>query len=131
MEILIIKENQTVLDFNSKEVKAKHILKSKQFKTATVITMTTLMILNGGTAFAGTSTAHGITQINQGGNMIMDIVKAIGWFICWVGCVIEILRSLMQGDTKSIAKIMMKYALGFSALYMFPWLMELIKSVFA
>lgn len=36
----------------------------------------------------------------------------------------------MQGDTKSIAKIMMKYALAFAALYIFPWLLDLIKGIF-
>ena len=44
---------------------------------------------------------------------------------------IDILKSLMQGDTKSIPKIVLNYALAYAALLLFPWLLDLIKGIFA
>lgn len=70
-------------------------------------------------------------KITQAGVTILSICREIGYWACIIMCVMEIIRSLMQGDTKGITKIIAKYTIGFAALYMLPWMFDIIKSIFS
>ncbi|BDR77058.1 hypothetical protein [Clostridium tetani] len=70
------------------------------------------------------------TKINSAGGALLSVVRSFGYWICLIMCGLEIIKSLMQGDTRSISKIIIKYILGFSALYFLPWLFDLIREVF-
>ena len=61
------------------------------------------------------------------GNKIYGIIQMAGWFIC----AIAVLKALMEGDTKSIPKVMMRFGLGFAALYIFPAFLDMIKGIFS
>lgn len=70
-------------------------------------------------------------QIDRGGATILNVVRHLGYWACIIACTLEILRTVLQGDTKSIGKCIAKYSIAYGALYLLPWLLDLIKSIFA
>lgn len=134
MQICVIYSNSTIDKFKNRQKKkynanleliAKHINADTELKKKTVFILGSLLYVN---EVVGAADPFG--KIDVAGNTILGIVRKIGYWCCIVGCIIDIIKALMQGDTRSIAKIMMKYALAFSALYIFPWILDLIKSIF-
>lgn len=70
-------------------------------------------------------------KIDKAGMVILGLCRKFGYWACIAMCALEIIKSLMSGDTKSISKIISKYAVGFGALYFLPWLFDLIASIFS
>ena len=70
-------------------------------------------------------------KINTGGFMILGVMQTIGYWLCIISCIMEILKVVMNGSSKDVGKIILKYVLVFSSLYLMPWLFNLIKVVFA
>ena len=135
MEILIIKNNKTLVNLEFKSLNQKYkenmdLINSKlnsdtKLKKIIVMTLGSVMFVNSVVNAAGP-----MDKVNVAGSTILGIARTICYWLCLIGCVMEIMKSVMQGDTKGIAKIMMKYGLAFASLYMFPWLLDLIKSIF-
>lgn len=76
-------------------------------------------------------TAEAVGRIDSAGNMFLGIVQSIGYWLCLIGCIMEILKSVMNGSSKDVGKIMMKYLLIFAALYLMPFAFNLIKDIFS
>lgn len=134
MKICVIYSNNTIDKFKDKqrekynsnlELVAKHINTNTKLKKEAVFVLGSLLYVN-----EVANAADPLGKIDTAGGTILNIVRRIGYWCCIIGCIIDIIKALMQGDTKSIAKIMMKYALAFGALYIFPWILDLIKSIF-
>lgn len=71
-----------------------------------------------------------LSKVNQAGSTLLMVVRTFGYWVCLIMGIVEVIRSLLNGDTKSIAKITAKYLLGFSSFYALPWLMDIIKGIF-
>lgn len=112
---------------NGLESIARKIINNDRLRKITVFTIASLNYMGAVQA----STIDAIGRINTGGFMILDIVQTIGYWLCIIGCIMEILKSVMNGSSKDVGKIMMKYILIFAALYLMPWLFDLIKEIFA
>lgn len=118
------KEQKQRYNFNL-ELIAKHINSDNRLKKQAIFILGSLLYVN-----EKVSAAADFGKIDTVGNTILGIVRKIGYWCCIIGCIIDIIKALMQGDTKSIAKIMFKYGLAYAALYIFPWILDLIKSIF-
>lgn len=70
-------------------------------------------------------------NIDIAGNKILGICRNIGYWMCLIMASIEIIKSLMQGNTKGITSIIAKYAIGYGSLFLMPWLFDLIRDLFA
>lgn len=134
MKVCIVYTNSNIEEFKRKqklkynenlELVAKYINDDKKIKKACIFVLGTLFYLND-KVYA----ADRLGKIDRAGNTILEIVRRIGYWICIIACVMDIVKCLMQGDTKSIAKTMLKYALAFAALYIFPWILDLIRGIF-
>ncbi|KZL88738.1 hypothetical protein [Clostridium magnum] len=134
MKISVIYSNSTMADFKKRqkdkfneniELVAKHINSNTELKKKVAFVGGSLLYMND-----IVNAADPMGKIDAAGNTILGIVRNIGYWCCIIGCIIDIIKALMQGDTKNIAKVMMKYALAFGALYIFPWILDLIKSIF-
>lgn len=76
-------------------------------------------------------TADAVGRIDSAGNMFLGIIQSIGYWLCLIGCIMEILKSVMNGSSKDVGKVMLKYLLIFAALYLMPFAFNLIKEIFA
>lgn len=134
MEICIIYENSTLREFKERqkikynenlELIAKHINADNKLKKMFIFTLGSLFFLSN-KVYA----ADPLKKIDVTGGTLLNVIRRVGYWICIIACIIEIVKSIMQGDVKSVGKIMMKFALGFAALYIFPWILDLIRSSF-
>jgi hypothetical protein len=136
MEILIINNNKTVTNWKYKtpsekqkeymEIAAKRINSNTRFKR-------TFVFLVGSLMYCQNVLAQGadLSKINNGGHTILNIIQSIGYWIAIIMAAQEIIKNLMQGDTKSTGKSIMEYSLGYGSLYLLPWIFDLIKSIFS
>ena len=103
---------------------AKEIKKYKRMERAFVVAIGSIMHCSKVAAAVNTS------KIDVAGSTLLTVVRSFGYWICLIMCILEIIRSLMQGDTKSVSKIIVKYIMGFGAFYFLPWLFDIVKDVF-
>lgn len=104
---------------------AKIVMKDDRLKKLTVFTLGSLMYCNNVLA------NDAADKIDVAGWKILNIARSVGYWVCLVMCITEIIKTIMEGNAKNITKIMMKYALAFAALYFFPWILDLIKEIFS
>lgn len=83
------------------------------------------------TSTALADTAEAVGRIDSAGNMFLGIIQSIGYWLCLIGCIMEILKSVMNGSSKDVGKVMLKYLLIFAALYLMPFAFNLVKEIFA
>lgn len=102
------------------------IKKDKYIEKLVVISLACMFML-GKVAHASTEAED---KIGIAGNKFFGIVKVLGYWLCLIGCIAEILKSVATGSSKDIGKIMIKYILIFGAMYIMPWAFDLIKEMF-
>lgn len=103
------------------------IMKDDRLKKITVFTIASLNCMS--TVYA--DTAQAVSKINNAGNAFLTIFQSIGYWLCLIGCIMEILKSVMNGSSKDVGRIMLKYILIFAALYVMPFAFKLISEIFA
>lgn len=135
MEVSIIWDYKLVrnYDFSRKERQSLDSwigkIEKKDTKLYKVLVFTVAGLNYANTVLADTSAA--VSKINSAGYMILSVAQSIGYWLCLVGCIIEILKSVMNGTSKDAGKIMIKYILYFAALYLMPFAFDMIRDIFA
>lgn len=135
MEISIVLDNRLVknFDFGRKEKVSLDSwignTKKKDTKLYKTLIFTVAGLNYASTVLADTTVA--VSKINSAGYMILSVAQSIGYWLCLVGCIIEILKSVMNGTSKDAGKIMMKYILYFAALYLMPFAFDMIRDIFS
>lgn len=112
---------------NGLESIARKIINNDRLRKITVFTIASLNYMS--TVYADAKEA--VARIDNAGLMFFGIIQSIGYWLCLIGCIMEILKSVMNGSSKEIGKLMMKYILIFAALYLMPFAFNLIREVFA
>lgn len=105
---------------------ATKIVENPKLKRLVVFTVASLNYAS--EVLADTTDAFG--KINKGGSMILGVIQTVGYWLCVLSCIMEILKTVMNGSTKDVGKVMVKYLLIFGSLYLMPWLFDLIKAIF-
>lgn len=111
---------------NGLESIASKILNDDRLRRMTVFTIAGLNYAS--EVLADTSQA--VAKINVAGYTFLNIVQTLGYWLCLIGCIMEILKSLMNGSSKDVGKLMLKYLLIFAALYLMPFAFDLIREIF-
>lgn len=111
---------------NGLESLATKILNDDRLRRMTVFTIAGLNYAS--EVLADTSQA--VAKINVAGYTFLNIVQTLGYWLCLIGCIMEILKSLMNGSSKDVGKLMLKYLLIFAALYLMPFAFDLIREIF-
>lgn len=114
----IIKFNDFI---NNNYHKKDKILHSKRIKQLSLFVLANCMYTQ--TVYAA--------NIDAAGQKVLDVCRNVGYWMCLIMATIEIVKSLLQGNTKSITPIITKYAVGYGALFFLPWIFDLIKSIFS
>lgn len=124
---------EDILSFDREYVKsygaeafATRIMYDPKIKKVAIFLIANMLMLNKAILAQDTVGA----RVDAAGWKILNIARSIGYWICIVMCTVEIIKCVMEGDTKNISKIMMRYCLAFAALYFMPWMLDLIKDIF-
>lgn len=136
MEILVMNNYKTIVNWKYKspskiqkeymEIAAKKINGNTRLKRSFIFLVGSLMYCQNVLAKGAD-----LTRINKGGLTILSVIQGVGYWIAIIMAAQEIIKNLMQGDTKGTGKSIMKYSLGYGSLYLLPWIFDLIKSIFA
>lgn len=71
-----------------------------------------------------------LTRLDEGGMKILAIVRAIGYWIILIKCIMELVKAAMEGDSNAIGKIIMTYVMIYGALFFVPWALRLVEGIF-
>lgn len=69
------------------------------------------------------------SKIDSAGTILLTIVRTAGYWFCIILACKDIVGTLIEGNTKAVGQIVVKYIVGFGALYALPWLFDLIKEI--
>ncbi|WP_051350722.1 hypothetical protein [Caloramator sp. ALD01] len=71
-----------------------------------------------------------LSKVDKAGITILTIIRRVGYWACIILALMDIVKNLMEGDTKSIWETIAKYTVAFTTLYLLPWLFDLIAAIF-
>lgn len=100
----------------------------KNPKTRKLLVTLTACLLHCSVVFADVATAT--KKMNEVGGVVFGLCQTASYWLCLISCGIEIARCIATGDSKSIAKVIPKYILGFGGIYFLPFIFDLIKDIF-
>lgn len=72
----------------------------------------------------------GLAKIDAIGFKFLTVIQHIGYWVCIIMCLVEIIKNVSSGDYKKIGAIIAKYLLILAALYGLQWAFDFIRSVF-
>jgi hypothetical protein len=127
----MVRTKEEINKLGTSEYIAKKILNDQRFKKMFAFSVGSLLYFSKTIISAAEPTVKGLDKINYAGNTLLTVARTIGYWVCLVMCIVEIIKSVANGDTKSISKIVMKYILAIGAFYMLPWLFDLVKAIFS
>ncbi|WP_027633405.1 hypothetical protein [Clostridium hydrogeniformans] len=108
---------------------AKVVMADKKLKALTTFVMANTLMLKKACA-SSAEIAADLGKVDLAGGTLLTICRRFGYWVCLIMCIAEIIKSLSQGDTKGIGKIVAKYTIGFATFYFLPWIFDLIKAMF-
>lgn len=111
---------------NGLESIATKMMNNDRLRKMVVFTIASLNYVS--TVYAGVEEAN--AKVNSVGLMLFSSIQTIGYWLCLIGCIMEILKSVMNGSSKDVGKIMLKYLAIFASLYLMPFAFNLIKEAF-
>lgn len=116
-------------ELKAKEELAKYILKDKRLTKCAVFLIAGLNY----TTDAMADINQTMSKVDAAGFMFLGIIQRIGFWICLLGCLLEILLAVFkEGRGKNaILPIVLKWLGIFATFYFLPACFELIRDLFA
>ena len=130
MEILIIKNNHTITNWESKNLFNKYdteILASKLTKNGKMKKF--VVTLLGLTFYFKTVLAAG-KGIDSLGWTLLALVRHWAYWILLIWCIVDVIKSGLSGDSKKTLPIVLKYVVIFASMYLIPAIFDAIKNSF-
>ncbi|MEF9952179.1 MAG: hypothetical protein RR782_02765 [Clostridium sp.] len=112
------------LDFYERRYGNKPLKLNKKLTTLLIFTFANLMCINNVMAKVN------MTKINNFGLDALEVLRVLGYWGCILMCMIELFKSMLSGDLRSISRIIIKYLILFGALYFLPFLFDIIREAF-
>lgn len=140
MEILVIKNNHTIINWESKTPFIKYVngfnnekfelLSSKLSKNNKmqkfVVTLLGLTLYCK-TVFGAVAKAKGIDAL---GWTLLGLVRHWAYWILLVWCIVDVIKSGLSGESKKTLPIILKYVVIFASMYLIPTIFDAIKTSF-
>lgn len=70
-------------------------------------------------------------RMDAGGNKLLKGGQRIGYWVCIIMCIFEIIKKVKDGDTNAIYGIITKYALAYGSLFAVKWVLDMIGGFFS
>ena len=130
MEILIIKNNHTIINWESKnlfnkydtEVLATKLVKNNRMRKFTVTLLGLCLYFK--TVYAA---AKGIDSL---GWTLLGLVRHWAYWILLIWCIVDVIKSGLSGESKKTLPIILKYVIIFASMYLIPSIFDAIKGAF-
>ncbi|ASN68318.1 hypothetical protein 10S11_56 [uncultured Caudovirales phage] len=108
-------------EFDIAEQTATKILLNDEMTKKTIIALGSLLFIQRQVVLA-----EGVTTgLDNLGFKVLSVIQGIGYWVCIVMCIKEIIQTVLQGGkTKDIGGIIIKYLVVFGSLYFVPTLFK-------
>lgn len=78
------------------------------------------------------STAEDIEKgVDSAGEKVFGVMKTVGFWICAIACVYEILIKIKDGDQKAVYGVLTKYAMIYLPIFLIKVVLDWIGGLFA
>ena len=105
---------------------AVNVLASKYKNIILIVIASGLIVLNSELALA---TTIDTSKVDNLGSTVLSLIRTCGYWFCLALASKEIITQMINGTTKEIGSIIVKYLTAFGAFYALPWIMDLIKDL--
>lgn len=119
MEILIIKNNETIKDYNTIDNKIIRNKKAKKF-------MVTLL----GVGLYAQNVFAATKGIDNLGWTLLSLIRHWAYWILLIWCIVDVVKSGLSGDSKKTLPIVLKYVIIFASMYLIPVIFDAVKGAF-
>lgn len=72
-----------------------------------------------------------LERMDTGGEKLLEVGQRIGYWVCILMCVFEIIKKVKDGDTNAIWGILMKYGIAYGSLFGVKWVLDMIGGFFS
>lgn len=69
--------------------------------------------------------------VNSAGEKVFSVLQTVGFWVCAIACVYEILMKIKDGDQKSVYSVLTKYAMIYLPVFLVKLILTWIGGVFA
>lgn len=73
---------------------------------------------------------NALEGVNKAGNNALNLFRGIAYWIIVIRGMLDLVTIALNGDTKQISKILMKYLAVYASLFALPYLLRLIETLF-
>ncbi len=78
-----------------------------------------------------TDTVDPLERMDTGGQKLLEVGQRIGYWVCILMCIFEIIKKIKDGDTNAIWGILMKYGIAYGSLFGVKWVLDMIGGFFS
>lgn len=71
-----------------------------------------------------------LKRMDEGGEEVLRVGQRIGYWVCILMCIFEIIKKVKDGDTNAIWGILVKYAIAYGSLFGVKWILDMIGGFF-
>lgn len=72
-----------------------------------------------------------LERMDTGGEKMLEVGQRVGYWVCILMCVFEIIKKVKDGDTNAIWGILMKYGIAYGSLFGVKWILDMIGGFFS
>lgn len=80
---------------------------------------------------ASTDFVDPLVRMDEGGEKLVEVGQRIGYWVCILMCIFEIIKKVKDGDTNAIWGILMKYGIAYGSLFGVKWILDMIGGFFS
>jgi len=80
---------------------------------------------------ATTDKSDPLSKMDKGGEQLLELGQRIGYWVCILMCIFEIIKKVKDGDTNAIWGILMKYGIAYGSLFGVKWILDMIGGFFS
>lgn len=140
MEILVVRNNHTIINWNSRaraKVFANYDLMMNDIKTEKLASKLTknnkmkkFVITLLGLALYCKNVFAATKGIDALGWTLLSLVRHWAYWILLIWCIVDVIKSGLSGDSKKTLPIVLKYVVIFASMYLIPAIFDAIKKSF-
>lgn len=72
-----------------------------------------------------------LRRMDIGGEKLLSVGQRIGYWVCILMCIFEIIKKVKDGDTNAIWGIMVKYCIAYGSLFGVKWVLDMVGGFFS
>ena len=115
-----------IAPLNRKQVRGNYYKFSKKASALIAICLSNIQV-----CMASTTSKDPLSKMDEGGEQLLELGQRIGYWVCILMCIFEIIKKVKDGDTNAIWGILMKYGIAYGSLFGVKWILDMIGGFFS